>query len=165
MSLQRTTQRYANGEERPLGSYGAVMAAYAGAVGAAGALLRARRTPLPERVGAGDLALLTVATHKASRLLAKDSVTATVRAPFTTFQESAGEGEVNEAVTGRGFRHAVGELLTCPFCLSVWIATAFVVAFTVAPRATRLAASVLAATVGSDYLQFAYAAARDAVSG
>jgi len=63
-------------------------------------------------------------------------------------------------VRGRGVRHAVGELLTCPFCMAHWIATAFGFGFVLAPDATRLVASVLAAEAGADFLQFAYAGAQ-----
>ena len=45
---------------------------------------------LPERMPVGDLALVTVATHKLSRLVAKDRVTSTLRAPFTSVEYQAG---------------------------------------------------------------------------
>ena len=61
-----------------------------------------------------------------------------------------------------GMRHAVGELITCPFCVSQWIATSLTVGILVAPRPTRVVASVFAAVAGSDFLQFAYAAAEQA---
>jgi hypothetical protein len=42
-----------------------------------------------------------IATHKSARLIARDRVTSTVRAPFTTFQDDAGHGEVDEAARGQ----------------------------------------------------------------
>ena len=72
--------------------------------------------------------------------------------------EPAGAGEVNEEVRGSGVRHAIGELIACPFCLGQWIGTAFVGGFVFAPRATRLAASVFSVVAVSDALQFGYAA-------
>jgi hypothetical protein len=154
----RSTERlYANGAERPMQGYLALASVYGVSVCAAAMVLRRRGVRVPERIAWGDLALITVATHKASRLLAKDSVTALVRAPFTSYQEPAGEGEVNEKVNGHGLRHAVGELLTCPFCLSVWIATGLAMGFVASPRHVRLVASVLCAVTGSDCMQFAYA--------
>jgi hypothetical protein len=83
-------------------------------------------------------------------------VTSAVRAPFTRFQEDAGPGEVEEQARGRGLRRAFGELLICPYCLSVWIATAFATGLVVAPRPTRWAASVLTVVFGSDVLQAVY---------
>ena len=57
-------------------------------------------------------------------------------------------------------RHTIGELLTCPFCMDVWIGTAYVGALQVAPRAARTWAAVFAVTAVSDFLQHAYARLR-----
>lgn len=133
---------------------------YGALVAALSLVVRRRRVPLPERVALRDVALLAVATHKLSRLVTKDSVMATVRAPFTEYQEPAGDGEVNEQVRGTGLRHAVGELLTCPFCFSQWAATVLAFGLVLMPRATRFAASLLAVVTGADMLQFGYAAVR-----
>src|SRR5205807_1092615 len=78
---------------------------------------------------------------KLSRRLAKDPVTSPIRAPFTRATGVSGPAELAEEVQGGGLRRAVGELLTCPFCLDQWVATAFVCGLTVAPRATRLVAA------------------------
>ncbi len=149
---------YEGERDRPLGGFLAIAGVYATAVTGAAALLRRRRRPLPERIGAADLALLTVATHKASRLLAKDPVTSPLRAPFTRYEGLSGPAELAEKVRGTGLRKAVGALITCPFCLAVWIATALTFGLVVAPRATRLAASILTAVTGADVLHLAYAA-------
>jgi hypothetical protein len=133
------------------------------ACGGFGAWLHRSGRPLPERPAAVDVALVAVATHKAARLLAKDRVTSTVRAPFTRFQEDVGAGEVSEAARGRGLRRAVGELLVCPYCLSVWLAAAFTAGLIAAPRPTRWIASVLASVFGADLLQIAYKKAEDAL--
>ena len=81
-----------------------------------------------------------------------------VRAPFTEFVEPIGAGEVNEKPRGTGLRHALGELVGCPFCLGQWVGTAFVGGYIVAPRATRAIASVFTIVTASDALQVAYAA-------
>jgi hypothetical protein len=155
-ALDRLQAAYAHGHHRPLTGYVTVLGTYASVVGLLGAAARAGRVRVPERIGLGDTALLTVATHKASRLLAKDSVTSPLRAPFTRYEEPAGEGEVNESVRGHGVRHAVGELVTCPFCLSVWIASGLTAGLVFAPRPTRLLLTTLTAIAGSDALQLAY---------
>ena len=142
-------------EEAPLGSYAAFVAVYNAAF--AGALLAARlagRT-LP-KPGLGDLALYGVATHKLSRLLAKDKVTAALRAPFAEYEDDGGPAEVEERPRGEGPRRAVGELVTCPYCLDQWVAGGFAVASVFAPRATRLTASVFATVAVADFLQMAY---------
>jgi len=148
---------------RPLGGYGALMGTFLALSGGFGAWLRRSGAELPERPSAGDLALVTVATHKASRLLAKDRVTSTVRAPFTRFQDDDGAGEVSEAARGRGLRRAIGELLVCPYCLSVWVAAAFTAGLIAAPRPTRWVASVLATVFGADVLQIVYKKAEDSL--
>jgi Protein of unknown function (DUF1360) len=148
-------------QERPLGGYATLMAAFAAAAGGFAVWVRGSGKELPERLPSGDLALMTVATHKASRLITKDRVTSTVRAPFTRFEGDAGPGEVSEAARGRGLRRALGELLVCPYCVGLWIATALAAGFVVAPRPTRWIASVLSATFGSDVLQIAYKKAED----
>jgi hypothetical protein len=156
-AARRVEERYAGGDERPLGSYLGAMATYGAAVTAVVVAIRRRGVPLPDRIDPGDLALLAVATHKVSRTLAKDSVTSPLRAPFTRYKEPAGAGEINEEVTASGAMHGIGELLSCPFCLAQWVATAFVAGLVLAPRATRLVAGVFATRAGADALQYAYA--------
>lgn len=156
--LEQEGQEHANGAERPLGGYAVLLSCYLSAVVGLGLVVRRRRI-LPLRPAAPDLALAAVATHKIARMLSKDSVLATVRMPFTRFEEASGSGEVNESVRGRGLRHAVGELLTCPFCLAQWVATGFAFGLLLAPRATRQVASVFCAVTASDFLQLTYAAA------
>lgn len=147
---------YSNGEERPLASYAGLMGAYGAAVVGMAAFVRHRGRPLPS-IGVGDVALVGVATHKLARRLAKDPVTSPLRAPFTRFRGTTGPAELAEEVRGTGLRKAVGELLTCPFCLSQWVATGMVFSLVTAPRATRVAASVFAGLTIADFLQFAYA--------
>lgn len=160
---QSVLSGYAPGQERPLGSYAALAGAFAAATVAFSEWVRRSGRELPEHPAPGDLVLMTAATHKAARLLAKDRVTSAVRAPFTRFQEEGGPGEVEEQARGHGLRRAVGELLICPYCLSMWIATAFAAGLVVAPRPTRWAASVLTVVFGSDILQAAYKKLEDSL--
>jgi hypothetical protein len=148
-------------QERPLGSYAVLTGLFMGGAGAFCGWLRASGRPLPDAPSAQDLALVTVATHKASRLIAKDRVTSAARAPFTEYQGDSGAGEVEEAARGHGMRRAIGELLLCPYCLGMWIATAFTAGLIVAPRATRWIASALTTLFGADMLQIAYKKAED----
>lgn len=150
-------REYANGEARPLGGDLGAMGVYVGLVTAGAAVVRASGRELPERIPFGDAALLTIATFRLARRLAKDPVTAPLRAPFTAFQGPSGHAEVAEEVREHGgVKHAVGELLTCPFCLAQWVGTAFVFGYVSAPRATRLAALTMTTVAGSDVLQFVY---------
>src|SRR3954462_5095163 len=88
-------------EHRPLAGYAALSAVFAGALTAG--LVSARG--LPERISLQDVVLGGIATHKLSRLVAKDKVSDFMRAPFTRFQEQSGHGEVEEAPRGRGLRY------------------------------------------------------------
>jgi hypothetical protein len=136
----------------PTAWYGALIGSYLTGVAGVTALAR-RRGPAPA-VRPGDVALLAAATNKLARLGTQEKVTAPLRAPFTDRIE--GPDEVTEAPKPAGARRAIGELVTCPFCLSVWIATALTAAFVLAPRPTRIVVASLAAMTGSDFLQRAW---------
>lgn len=159
--LGSLTSHYAPGQERPLGSYAILTGAYGTGFAASLIALRARHHQLPEHPTATDLLLVGVATHKLSRLIAKDKVTSFVRAPFTRFQEASGQGEVEEEPCGHGLRLAVGELLVCPYCLAQWVAMGLTLGLVGAPRLTRLISSVFVAHTVSDFLQVVYRAAED----
>jgi hypothetical protein len=153
---------YAEPERRPpLGSYAAFAGLFNAALGAG--LVAARRSghALPERIDGRDLLLTGIATHKLSRLVAKDKITSFVRAPFTEFEDKGGPAEFNESARGEGLRRAAGELISCPYCLAIWVSAGFNLGLVVAPRTTRFAASVLTGLTISDFLQIAYAAAED----
>jgi hypothetical protein len=92
-----------------------------------------------------------------SRLLAKNPVTSPLRAPFTRYQSTAGPAELNEEVRGTGAQKTVGELISCPFCVSVWVATGLTAGLIYLPRTTRLAIGTLAALAGADLLQYTHA--------
>ncbi len=133
--LQAVVSEYSPDEqEHPLGGYAVLMGVFLSAAAAFSAWVHRSGRELPERIAAADLALITVASHKASRLVAKDRVTSAVRAPFTKYQGDGGPAEVEEQARGRGLRRAIGELLVCPYCLGMWIATAFAAGLTVAHR-------------------------------
>jgi hypothetical protein len=105
----------------------------------------------------GDAVLLTVATFRTARTIAKDPVASPLRAPFTRYQGTSGEAEVAEEIREHGgVKHAVGELVTCPFCLAQWVGTAFVFGYIAAPRASRMAMLTMTAVAGADVLQFVY---------
>jgi hypothetical protein len=150
-------------QERPLGGYALLLGSFAATCGGFALALRRSRTDLPERVEGRDLALVAVASFKASRIIARDRVTSAIRAPFSRFQDDAGPGEVDEAARGHGLRRVLGELLICPYCLHVWTATAFLGGLLTAPRATRWIASVFVVVSAADAMQIAYAKAESAL--
>jgi len=112
---------------------------------------------LPRKFGLLDLALLGIATHKLSRIIAKDRITGILRAPFVCYIRSAGAGEVEEEPRGRGFQRGIGHLVSCPYCMAPWSATALAMGFVFAPRVTRFFAGILVSVAASDFLHRAYA--------
>ena len=147
-----------DGGEEPLPSYAAV----AGLFNLIFALflLIARKTgrPIPERMETRDIALLGVATHKLSLLLAQDAVTSPLRAPFTELQEKQSPKNVDEKPRGTGLRRSLGELVTCKFCVGQWVASFFTYGLVFAPAVTRLVASIFAIVALSDHLHQTYKA-------
>ena len=113
---------------------------------------------IPERVDVKDIALLGVATHKLSLTGAQDAVTSPLRAPFTEFEEKESPKSVQEQPRGEGLRRSIGELVTCQFCLGMWAAAFFTYGLVLAPRVTRLFATILTVLTISDHLHQTYKA-------
>jgi Protein of unknown function (DUF1360) len=151
-----TFEGYKKDEDVPLFSYGVL----AGTFNLLFALflLAARVTgkSLPQRIEARDIALLGMATHKLSLVGSQDAITSPLRAPFTELEEKKGPKKVEEKPRGEGLRRSVGELLTCQFCLGVWVASLFTYGLVLAPRVTRLVAALFSVVTISDYLHQAY---------
>jgi uncharacterized protein DUF1360 len=123
--------------------------------------LAKERGHLRRRFGLLDLALLGIATHKLSRIVAKDRITSILRAPFVSYIRGAGAGEVEEEPRGRGIQRGIGHLVSCPYCTAPWSATALAFGFLYAPRVTRFFAGILASVAMSDFLHRAYLAAKE----
>jgi Protein of unknown function (DUF1360) len=147
-------------EPKPLGEYAATTVVFNALMAAA---LTAGRDRLPERVGLGDVVLMGVASHKLSRLLAKDRVTSFLRAPFVRYEGEGGPGEVSESPRGTGVRRTLGELLVCPYCLGQWVTAGYATGLLFAPRATRFVGSIFAGLTVSDFLQVAYKAGQERI--
>ena len=147
------------GTERPLGGYTVLSSVFATSF--VGALVAAHRSGhrLPNDFSTKDIVLTGIATHKLSRLIARDKVTSFVRAPFTRFQQKAGHAEVDEEPRRSGMSLAVGELLVCAYCLAQLIAGAFIVGHVTAPRVTRMLTAMWSAHAIADAAQLAYSAA------
>lgn len=131
---------------KPLGLYAAFATAFGSALAA---FVATEGKRLPGAPQWSDTVRIALATHKLSRLIAKDEVMSFVRAPVTV-DEEASEPERS------GFRRAAGELLTCPYCLGLWIAGGFSVGTVVWPKEARFLASIFAAHAGADFLHAGY---------
>lgn len=158
---QRAGAQAINGDGRHprerAGSYGLVMGVYAAATGAFLAWRQASGKGLPERFDPQDVVTIGIATHKTSRLISKDKVATPIRAPFTEL-EVEGPAEVAERPTGTGIRRTIGELLACPYCLDIWLATGYAAGLVAAPRTTRFLSGAMSAVAIADFLQLAHRA-------
>ncbi|GAB3403275.1 DUF1360 domain-containing protein [Flindersiella endophytica] len=152
---------YQHNHDQPLEGYAAAMSLFAGGVLAATAvgLLVGRKAPNGFRLA--DVVLGGIATHKLARIVAKDAVMSPLRVPFTRFEEPTGAGEVAEEVRDEGtVRTAFGELISCPFCLAPWIASAYTAGLVLTPRMARTWAAVFTTVAISGWLQHVYAHVR-----
>jgi Protein of unknown function (DUF1360) len=142
-------------EEQLLAEYAALLGFYVASVAVlTGTAIEQKR--LPKRFRLLDLALLGIATHKLSRIVAKDRITGILRAPFVSYVRSSGAGEVEEEPRGRGFQRGIGHLISCPYCVAPWCATALSFGPLFAPRVTRFFAGILVSVAASDFLHRAY---------
>lgn len=133
-------------EERPLPEYATLTAAYAASFVAFVALASDR---LPARHSFADVVRVGLASYKLGRLIAKDEVTAFVRAPVTDDPDA-------QEPKRDGFRRALGELVTCPYCVGLWAASGVGYALVLFPRQTRFATTILGAQVVADFLNAAF---------
>lgn len=164
MKDQRDTSQIGEGVFAEYGGKELPLAAYAGLVGvyaagfAAFLLLAAKRNrrPLPDKIGLSDVLLLSVGAYKLSRIIAKDRVTSPFRAPFVSYEGPGKTNELKEKPRGTGMQRAVGDLLTCPWCVGPWAAAVLTYGFVLAPGAARVAGCVLSAAAMSDALHFGH---------
>jgi hypothetical protein len=134
-------------DHRPAGTYVLLTAAFNAGALALGALLGSRR-----RMRIADLLVLGAATHEISRIVTTERVTRSLRRPFVETSEDGHEEPVAE-----GPRRALGELLTCPYCVGPWIALGLSTSYMLAPAMTRTYATVLTMAAVSNFLHRASA--------
>ena len=137
--------------ERPLPEYATLTGAFGAVLGGFLVLTRKR---LPERLGFGDVARIGLASYKLGRLVAKDEVTSWVRAPVTRDEEAT-------KPKPRGMERALGELVTCPYCVGLWIASGLSYALVIFPRQTRLVTTIFGAQAVADFLNAAFVRLRE----
>jgi hypothetical protein len=134
----------------PYESYAAITGAFATLIAGAGVLGRIRGRD-PQCQTALDLVVLSAATFKAARTLARSEVASFIREPFVRGRAYSGEDE--EPVASGGMEQAIGELVTCSRCVGTWAAAALASTQILAPRFGRLLTWSLAAAGVNDVLQ------------
>jgi hypothetical protein len=135
-------------DNAPQGAYAAIMGTFA--AGLAGAALLAKALGRePRENDALDLLVLSLATFKTARTIARDDVASFIREPFVEDDEPVETGDL---------RQAVGELVTCSRCVGTWVAGGLTATQIVAPRFGRVLTWSLAAAGANDVLQAGFAA-------
>ena len=89
------------------------------------------------QIGLSDIACVGLASHDIAQIISRDRIAVFLRAPF------AG-GEAAQFPRGEGMRRAIGELLTCPHCLSLWVAAGLTMGVVRFPRPARFVSGVFA---------------------
>lgn len=82
--------------------------------------------PWPDHIGMVDLLLLSLAVFRLTEIVSEEKVARALRAPFcdmVTHTSAEGLVEEEEVPAGTGLRRCAGEMLLCPWCAGVWIAT------------------------------------------
>jgi hypothetical protein len=137
----------------PYRAYAAITGLFAGGLVLAGGLSRLLGRD-PQCQTSLDLVVLSAATFKAARTLARDEVTSFLREPFVAGR--AHEGGEEPVETG-DLQQAIGELITCSRCTGTWAAAGLASVQVLAPRFGRLLTWSLGAAGINDFLQAGFA--------
>jgi hypothetical protein len=155
---QRIFEGYEEGEDIPLASYAALASVFNLIFALFLLLARVSGRDIPERVKPEDIVLFGAATHKLSWIVTRDAITAPLRAPFTELEEVKSPTNVQEKPRDTGLQRSLGELLTCRFCLGMWISAFFAYGLVLFPAATRLVGAIFTMLTVSDHLHQIYKA-------
>jgi hypothetical protein len=137
----------------PYAAYAGIMSTFVGGLAATGMVAKLLGRD-PRDHSTLDLALLGLATFKASRTVSRDEVTSFIREPFVAGHAKDG---AEEPVETGDLRQAIGELVTCSRCIGTWIAAALAGTQIIAPRFGRLLTWTLATAGANDFLQAGFA--------
>ena len=152
---------YDEGDDVPLFSYAVLVGVFNLIFALFLVVARLTGRPIPERIEPGDIVLFGVATHKLSWIVTRDAITAPLRAPFTELEEVKSPTNVQEKPRDTGLQRSLGELLTCRFCLGMWISAFFAYGLVLFPAATRLVGAIFSVLALSDHLHQTYKALMD----
>ena len=129
-------------EERPLPEY-ATLAAGFWAVFALFVLTS--RDRIPDRIRWSDLFAIALTSYKMSRVITKEDIAAFVRAPVTEDPEA-------QQPKPDGMARVLGELVTCPYCIGLWISSGLSYAHVILPRETRFLTTIFGSYAITDFL-------------
>jgi hypothetical protein len=107
---------------------------------------------LPQSIPVIDLVLLGFAAARLTDVISTDEAMKWLREPFVRLEHTEIAGHDTETRVGRGLglRRTIGELLSCPWCVGVWIAAGLTYLYFLIPHITWLFILALAvAEIGS----------------
>ena len=136
-------------QQPPYRAYATIVGTFVASLGAVSGLAALRNRPNHE-ISPTDLALLGLATFKASRTVSRDKVTSFVREPFV--EGEAYDGEDEKPTHDTEMKQALGELVTCTRCIGTWLGAGLASMQILTPRTGRLLTTVLAAGALNDFL-------------
>lgn len=146
-----TDQPLELGGESPYPAYKLLSFTFNGALLLVATSKAAKRTFVAP-MGLGDFALTAAAAHKLAQIISGERVTMYIRSPFTWQKDEGKGGERKEIPKEHGIHRAIGELLTCPYCLAPWISGTLIAGHIFFPVQTRVITTVFAATAAADWL-------------
>ncbi len=153
---QELFEGYDADDEVPLGAYATLVGVFSSIFALFLLIVRLTGRELPGRIRFADLALLGAASHKLSWIVSNASVTSFIRAPVTELQEVKSPTNLDEKPRGDGLQKALGDLLTCQFCLGMWVTAFFSYGLVLLPRTTRFVAGMFSILTFSDFMHQAY---------
>lgn len=115
------------------------------------AFMRIGNLPWPQQIELIDVLLLSLATFRITEVITEEKVALFLRAPFcekVRVQQADGSWDEEEVPKGRGLRRVAGELILCPWCAGVWIATLLSFFWIAAPTLARVVLLVFAVAAG-----------------
>ena len=107
---------------------------------------------LPTSIRPFDFALLGLAAARLTDIISTDQIMEWLRRPFVKMEttEIAGHEVETRTGRGRGLKKVIGDLLSCPWCVGVWVAASLTYAYCLMPAVIWVFILIMAiAEIGS----------------
>jgi hypothetical protein len=133
-------------------TYLSLMGLFGGLFVAFSARERGRRRTAPPPIRPFDFVLLALSVFRLARIVSSDQIAEPLRAPVTKEAEEGSEPK------GRGAQRALGELVSCPLCIGVWISAVLSYGLLWLPGPTRVLLAIFGAAGAAEALNFTMSA-------
>ena len=107
---------------------------------------------LPTSIRPFDFVLLGLAAARLTDIISTDQIMEWLRRPFVKMEttEIAGREVETRTGRGRGLKKVLGDLLSCPWCVGVWVAASLTYAYFLMPAVIWIFILIMAiAEIGS----------------